>query len=83
MDSTEVRGISPQFEMRHRMKLALEVSGVTVTEMAEHQGCNRVTVSGWLHGRSKPSTASLKLWAMVTGVDYRWLVSGEKKGTKR
>lgn len=63
--------------MRHRMALALEHAGVSVGEMAEDLDLHRVTVSGWMHGRSNPPTSALKIWALRTGVDYQWLISGK------
>jgi transcriptional regulator with XRE-family HTH domain len=72
-EETEVGRRRPTPGLTHRMALALEVSGVSVNQMADELEVSRQTVSGWLHHRSRPSVASLKLWAQVTGVDEDWL----------
>ena len=66
----------PQFEMRHRMALALESRDISIGEIADYLGVHRNTVGGWLAGRTRPSTASVKLWALRTGVPYSWLTTG-------
>jgi transcriptional regulator with XRE-family HTH domain len=67
----------PQFEMRHRMQLALEYAGVSVNEMAAELDASRTTVSNYLHGRTKPKRPHLIVWAMRCGVPFEWLVNGE------
>lgn len=79
----------PEFEMRHRMSLALEYASVSVNDMAEHLGISRTTVSNYLHGRTKPQRAHLIAWALRCGVPFEWLVNGDNdtrepaKPTKR
>jgi transcriptional regulator with XRE-family HTH domain len=67
----------PQFEMRHRMLLALEYSGVSVNEMAAELELSRTTISNYLHGRTRPRRGELIQWALKTGLPFEWLVSGE------
>jgi transcriptional regulator with XRE-family HTH domain len=67
----------PQFELRHRMSLALEYAGVSVSEMAAELGASRSTVSNYLHGRTKPGRAHLIVWALKCGVPFEWIVNGE------
>src|SRR4051812_9001888 len=66
----------PQFEMRHRLQLALEYGNVSVTEMAETLDASRTTVSNYLHGRTKPRRPDLAMWALKCGVPLEWLVTG-------
>jgi len=66
----------PQFELRHRMQLALEWSGVSVGDMAAELGASRTTVSNYLHGRTKPRRPDLIVWAFKCGLPFDWLVNG-------
>lgn len=67
----------PQFEMRHRMQLALEYGNVSVNEMAETLDASRTTVSNYLHGRTTPRRPVLRMWALKCGVPFEWLITGE------
>ncbi|WP_432794425.1 helix-turn-helix domain-containing protein [Rhodococcus ruber] len=44
--------------------------------MAEYLGVARNTVSTWINGRIEPSTQTLRLWALRTGVPFIWLQTG-------
>lgn len=68
---------TPEFEMRHRMELALEYGSVTVSEMARHLGISRTTISNYLHGRTRPRRGDLIAWAMRCGVPFDWLVGAD------
>lgn len=68
----------PQFEMRHRMSLALEYGSVSINEMAQHLGASRTTISNYLHGRTQPRRADLIAWAMKCGVPFEWLVGDDE-----
>ena len=59
------------------MEKALKQAGMTALAMADYLGVSRGTVATWLHGKHKPSTASLMLWALRCGVPYGWLLDGE------
>ena len=72
----------PKFEMRHRMALALEYGGVSVTDMATHLGVSRTTVSNYLHGRTQPPRTQLVNWALACGVPFDWLVEGTEAAVK-
>jgi transcriptional regulator with XRE-family HTH domain len=67
----------PEFEMRHRMGLALEYGSVSVNEMARELGISRTTISNYLHGRTQPRRGDLIAWAMRCGVPFDWLVENE------
>lgn len=49
------RTLVPEWEMRDRLRKALDVSGVGVSEMADELGVSRNAVGNWLAGRTKPS----------------------------
>lgn len=66
----------PQFELRHRLALALEHGGVRPEAMAEELGCAATTVRNYLSGRTHPKKAVLWRWAEVTGVPFEWLEQG-------
>lgn len=73
---TITTGDVPHFELRHRMALALEARDIAVADIAEYLGVHRNTVGGWLHGRSRPSPAVVKLWAQQCRVPHSWLLTG-------
>jgi transcriptional regulator with XRE-family HTH domain len=74
METTSV-GV-PEFDRADRMRKALRVSGVGVQEIADYLGVARNTVSTWINGRIEPSTQTVRLWALKTGVPYEWLQTG-------
>lgn len=49
---------------------------ISVGEMADYLGVHRNTVSGWLNGKHPIPHASLRLWAMRTGVPLEYLLYG-------
>ncbi len=60
-----------------RMKKTLKVSGMTRYQMADYLGVELSTVSTWMNDKIKPSTQTLRLWALKTGSPYEWLVDGK------
>lgn len=71
------RELVPQFDLADRMRKALRTSDLGVQEMADYLGVARSTVGKWINGHINPSKQSLRLWALRTGVDFDWLVTGE------
>lgn len=67
----------PQWQLHHRLSAALEVSGVSAEEMANELGVHPNTTRNYAGGRSTPNKGTIRLWAMVTGVDEHWLLTGE------
>jgi len=67
----------PQFEMRHRMSIALEWGSVSVNDIARELGCSRTTISNYLHGRTQPRRSDLIAWGFKCGVPFEWLVGGD------
>lgn len=67
----------PQWDVADRMRKALRESDVGVQEIADYLGVARNTVSTWINGKIRPSTQTLRLWAMRCAVDYDWLATGQ------
>ena len=66
----------PTWDLADRMRKSLRHANISVQEIADYLGVARNTVSTWINGRIEPSTQTLRLWAMRTGVDYEWLRDG-------
>ena len=66
----------PQWDVTDRMMKAMRQARFTVGDMADYFDVSRNTVSGWLHGRIRPDTRTLRLWALHTDVPYEWLRNG-------
>lgn len=67
----------PTFELRHRLERALEWSGVTPAEMAERLEVSETTIRNYRTGRTTPTRATLRDWALMCGVPFSWLAYGE------
>ena len=76
MTEQPASAVMPQWDTADRMRKALRESGMSVQQIADYLGVARNTVSTWINGRIEPSAQTLRLWAMVTGVNYRWLCHG-------
>jgi transcriptional regulator with XRE-family HTH domain len=63
----------PALKLSSAMRLAMYDAGYTVTTIARELEVTRFTVNGWLQGHRTPSVPVLMAWAMVTGVNYKWL----------
>lgn len=70
-------GRVPTWDIGDRLSKALKESGVGVSDMAVQLGVSRETVGRWINGRGLPRRSALITWALVTGVDFRWLETGE------
>jgi len=68
--------VLPVWTSGDRIRKAIEFSGHSVQEAADHLGVARNTVSNWMHGRSRPRLSDLRILAAFTGVDESWLVHG-------
>lgn len=66
-----------EFDLADRMRRALRVSHVGVQDMAEYLGVARNTVGTWINGHIQPSTQTIRLWALRTGVPFEWLQTGK------
>jgi len=65
----------PQWDVADRLRKALRESGTSSTEMADYLGVSKTSLSNWINGHFEPSTQTLRLWALRTGVPYEWLIS--------
>lgn len=66
----------PLLSLPWRMKMSLDVAGISVGEMAERMGVDRNTIGNWINGRIVPRSAFLRVWADECQVDLRWLTEG-------
>lgn len=66
-----------EFNQPDRMDKALRLSGVTGREMADYLGITPSTVSRYINGKADVPLQTLRLWALRTGVPFRWLQTGE------
>ncbi|HEY7052394.1 MAG TPA: helix-turn-helix transcriptional regulator [Mycobacterium sp.] len=74
--SESLPGSVPEWDLADRMRKSLRVAGLPGRDMAAYLGVEHSTVSRWLNGRVDPSTRTLRLWALRTGVPYEWLRDG-------
>ena len=74
---TEGRVAVPAFDLADRLRKSLRHSDIGVQEMADYLEVERNTVGRWINGRNVPAPATIKLWALRTGVPYAWLRTGE------
>ena len=70
----------PIIQLRHRLLIALQDSGVDKQVIADELGISINTVHNYLAGRTHPRRSVVVLWGFVTGVDPRWLLTGEIPG---
>lgn len=76
VSNTPIPAGVPHIEPRHRMRIALEHAHVSMGEMAELLEVSGNTVGNYLAGRSVPSAATLRVWAMRCGVPLDWIRYG-------
>lgn len=68
----------PTWRLQDRLIRALDWADVSVQAMADELGVSRNTVSNYMHGRSRPNRATLRVWATRCDVPFLWLTSGEE-----
>lgn len=64
------------FGLPDRLAKALDVAGITNTEMAEYLGVSPNTIGNYTSGRTAPKKQTLRLWAMRTGAPLAWIETG-------
>ena len=73
-------GLIPEFTFADRCRKARELTGMSKEDFADRIGVTRHTVSNYEAGRTtRPQRLVLSQWAMATGVDRDWLLTGETK----
>lgn len=70
-------GFIPEWRISDRLRRAREHSGLGQVEFAEKTGISRATISNAETGRSEPQKTTIKVWALATGVNYEWLLTGK------
>lgn len=63
----------PKWDVADRLRKALREAQMSTEEMADYLDVSRRSIGNWLSGRIKPSTRTMRLWALRTGVQYEWL----------
>lgn len=74
-EQAEAGGV-PEWDRADRLRKALRTAQMSPGRMADYLGVGGNTVSTWLSGRINPSTQTVRLWALRTGVSYNWLCHG-------
>lgn len=67
----------PEWDVADRLRKALRQADVSVQQMATYLGVTRRSVGNWINGHFPPSTQTLRLWALRTGVPFEWLSTGK------
>lgn len=65
------------WDLADRLRKALRVSGVGVGEMADELHVSRNTVGNYINGHTEPNRATLRVWALRTGIPIEWILTGE------
>lgn len=60
-----------------RCHVSRETAGLSQGDLADAMDSSRTTVSNYERGTTTPRRQTLRLWAMATGVDPHWLMTGE------
>lgn len=70
-------GVVPDFELRHRLRLAREHAGLDQQQLHDRTGLSRATISAAETGRAVPHPSTVRMWALACGVSHEWLATGE------
>ena len=77
---TPTRRRIPEIRLHHRLAIALQEADMDRQTMAAELGIHRNSVHNYAAGRSKPSKSVVLHWALLTGIDPHWLLTGETPG---
>jgi transcriptional regulator with XRE-family HTH domain len=69
----DAAGTVPAWRLCDRLRRSLSYAGMNSGDMADYLEVEPSTVSRWFSERTNPSPATLRLWALRTGVSYEWL----------
>lgn len=64
------------FDRADRMRRALRVSGISVSEMADLLTVSRNTIGNWINGRAEPRPRDMRDFALKTGMPLEWVRDG-------
>ena len=69
--------VVPPLTLGWRLKMALDMAGISNAQMAEALGVNRATISRWMADRGAPPRRGyIVAWSNETRVGLHWLESG-------
>ena len=68
----------PEWTIADRLRKAREHANLEQADLAGDLGVSRNTISNYERGKVDPRRAVLLAWAMRTGVDVAWILSGEE-----
>lgn len=69
----------PELTLPWRMRIALVDAGISVQAMADALEVSRATASRWMSGKGRPPrTLFIKQWALMTGTDVPWMLTGQQ-----
>lgn len=71
----------PEWTLGWRLQRSLTFAEMTVQGMADELGTSRGTISRWCNDHNRPRQSDLKLWALRTGVPFKWLLYGDDEFT--
>lgn len=75
--STQTTAVGvPEWDLSDRLRKSLREAELSVHAMSEYLDVDRKTVGNYLNGRTTPTTATLRVWALRTGASYTWLRTG-------
>lgn len=69
-----------EFGLGDRLAKALTVANMNGLEMADFLGVSRQTIGNYTSGRTRPNRATLRTWALRTGVPLSWIETGTLPG---
>lgn len=69
-------GQVPEWTTSDRLRKAREHAGFDQIAFSATTGISRATISAAENGRTQPSRATLRMWAMATGVPVMWIETG-------
>ncbi len=75
--TTEASTRVPVFTIGDRLRKAREEAGLDQGDFAIETGISRGTISNYERDEVTPKLPYLTVWAMRTGVPFKWLLTGE------
>ncbi len=73
-------GLTYEFTLKDRLRVAREEAGYTAAQFADIIGVSRNTIGNYEAGRTRVPRSAILLWAFATGFDREWLENGSNAG---
>lgn len=70
-------GSVPEWRLSDRLRRAREWAHLDQQQLATLTGLSRASISAAENGHRAPRAASVRLWAVATGVSVAWLETGQ------